>query len=219
MRGGEQRGENDQSVTQTVRQDGRRELDSVGVGGRVFDRKTKPAKRAIGGEPNRRAAGRSPVVAPMVGDGMAGSPSVVIRETRQCWWRPWANSPSLWLAGVRASVVAAKRVMTVERRDAGRWKYDGETTDKAPTLVPARADRRRKQPSTIDLVDTEVLDAIPGDEAKSRSLSTEHPPTGKPDAGNPPVRFGGRGGALRHPYPYLLLSPVLGSTLKIKSGA
>jgi hypothetical protein len=77
-------------------------------------------------------------------------------------------------------------------------------TDKAPTLVPVRADRRRKQPSTIDLVGTEGLDAILGDEAKSRSLSTEHPPTGKPDAGNPPVRFGGRGGALRHPYPYRL---------------
>jgi hypothetical protein len=35
MRGGEQRGENDQSVTQAVPEDGRRELDSVGVGGRV----------------------------------------------------------------------------------------------------------------------------------------------------------------------------------------
>ena len=28
--------------------------------------------------------------------------------------------------------------------------------------------------------------------------------TGKPDAGNPPVRFGGRGGVIRHPYPYSL---------------
>jgi hypothetical protein len=82
MRGGEQRGENDQSVTQAVRGDGRRELDSVGVGGRVCERMTKPAKRALGGEPKRRAAGRSPDVAPMVGDGMAGSPSAVIRETR-----------------------------------------------------------------------------------------------------------------------------------------
>jgi hypothetical protein len=82
MRGGEQRKENDQSVTQTLDKS-RRELDSVGVDGRVFERKTKPAKRAIGEEPNRRAAGQSPVVALMVGDGMAGSPRAVIRETRR----------------------------------------------------------------------------------------------------------------------------------------
>lgn len=83
MRGGEQRNENDQSVTQTVREGRRRELDSVGVDGRVFERKTKPAKRAIGQESNRRATGRSPVIAWMVGDGMVGSPSAVIRETRR----------------------------------------------------------------------------------------------------------------------------------------
>jgi hypothetical protein len=68
-------------------------------------------------------------------------------------------------------------------------------TDQEPTLVPARADRRRRQPSAIDLVGTEGLYAILGDEAKSRSLSHENPLTGKPDAGDPPVRFGGRGGA------------------------
>ena len=69
-RGGEHRNENDQSVTQTVRKDGRRELDSVGVDGRVCWKKTKPVERTIGAKPNRRTAGRSPVVAPMVGDGM-----------------------------------------------------------------------------------------------------------------------------------------------------
>ena len=82
-RGGEPRNENDQSVTQTVRMGSRGELDSVGVGGRVCERLTKPAKRTRGGGPKRRAAGRSPVVAPMVGDGMAGSPSAIIRETRR----------------------------------------------------------------------------------------------------------------------------------------
>src|SRR5579872_5387388 len=56
MRGGEQRNENDQAVTQAARVGRRRELDSVGVDGRVFERKTKPAKRATGEEPNRRAA-------------------------------------------------------------------------------------------------------------------------------------------------------------------
>jgi hypothetical protein len=59
--------------------DSRRELDSVGVGGRVFERKTKPVWAGV----NPLAAGRSPVVAPMVGDGMAGSPLAVIRETRR----------------------------------------------------------------------------------------------------------------------------------------
>ena len=42
MRGGEQRNENDQSVTQVVRMDRRSELDSVGVVGRVCSVKTKP---------------------------------------------------------------------------------------------------------------------------------------------------------------------------------
>ena len=82
-RGGEQRNENDQSVTQTARVGRRRELDSVGVDGRAFERKAKPVERAIGEKPNRRTAGRSPVVALMVGDGMAGSPPAIIRETRR----------------------------------------------------------------------------------------------------------------------------------------
>ena len=34
------------------------------------------------------------------------------------------ESPKNRPAGVRASVVAAKRVMTVERRDAGKWMRD-----------------------------------------------------------------------------------------------
>jgi hypothetical protein len=36
-------------------------------------------------------------------------------------------------------------------------------------VVPARADRRRKPPSAIDLGATESLDATLGDEAKSRA--------------------------------------------------
>jgi hypothetical protein len=78
-RGGEQRNENDQSVTQTTRMGRRRELDSVGVDGRAFELKAKP----VGAGVNPLAAGRSPVVAPMVGDGMAGSPPAIIRETRR----------------------------------------------------------------------------------------------------------------------------------------
>jgi hypothetical protein len=74
IRGGEQRNENDQSVTQACRVASRRELDSVGVVGRVCERKTKPVERAIGAEPNRRTAGGSPDDTLMVGEGMAGSP-------------------------------------------------------------------------------------------------------------------------------------------------
>ena len=92
-RGGEQRNENDQSVTQTAQEGRRRELDSVGVDGRAFERLAKP----VGAGVNPLAAGRSPVVAPMVGDGMAGSPSVIIRETRQCWRMRRADRPRVWL--------------------------------------------------------------------------------------------------------------------------
>ena len=56
-RGGEQRNENDQSVT-TSRDTETGELDSVGVDGRAFERVAKPVERAIGAEPNRRTAGR-----------------------------------------------------------------------------------------------------------------------------------------------------------------
>ncbi len=42
MRRGEQRNENDQSVTQVVLMDNHRELDSVGVSGRVCYVKTRP---------------------------------------------------------------------------------------------------------------------------------------------------------------------------------
>ena len=41
-----------------------------------------------------------------------------------------AESPCACPAGVRASVVAAKRVTTVEPRDAGRWKCEGQKDGK-----------------------------------------------------------------------------------------
>src|SRR3954454_19157199 len=46
-----------------------------------------------------------------------------------------------------------------------------------------------------------------------RGSSTAHPvslrpPTGEPDAGNPPVRFGGRGRLITSPYPYTALTPA-----------
>jgi len=126
-RGGEHRNENDQSVTQTVWVGGRRELDSVGVDGRAFERRAKPVKRAIGCKPNRRTAGKPPVIAPMVGDGMAGRRPAIIRETRrgQAEFRAREKcGPKSRPSGVRASVVAGKRVTTVEPRDAGKWMRD-----------------------------------------------------------------------------------------------
>jgi hypothetical protein len=46
-RGGEQRNENDQSVTQTAHAGRRRELDSVGVDGRAYERKAKPVGAGV----------------------------------------------------------------------------------------------------------------------------------------------------------------------------
>ena len=46
-RGGEQRNENDQSITQACRVASRRELDSVGVDGRALERKAKPVGAGI----------------------------------------------------------------------------------------------------------------------------------------------------------------------------
>ena len=203
-RGGELRNENDQSVTQDGPTAVRRELDSVSVLGRAFERGAKPVERALGAAPKRRTAGRTPDDTRMAGDGMVGSLNEVTRETRPCWWVQWAYSPRTWRAGVRASVVARKRVTTVERR--GRRKVEVRWTERRkrkPTRVPARANRWGNQPRVEDQGNTERLTVGLGDEAKSRSPSTEHPPTGKPDAGEPPVRFGGRGsGHVRSPYPY-----------------
>jgi hypothetical protein len=53
---------------------------------------------------------------------MAGSSPAGIRETR--WGQAVfmaESGPKSRPAGVRASVVARKRVTTVERRDAGKW--------------------------------------------------------------------------------------------------
>ena len=73
-RGGEQRNENDQTGTQDSRVAVRRELDSVGVAGRAFDRVAKPVARAIGQKLSRRTARKPLADTLMVGDGMVGSP-------------------------------------------------------------------------------------------------------------------------------------------------
>ena len=102
---------------------------------------------------------------------------------------------SAYLAGGSQSVRSSDE--TGDDREAKGTQEGGSVknrkTETKPTRVPAKANRRGNQPGAIDLADAERLTDTFGDEAKSRSLSTETPLTGKPDAGNPPVRFGGRG--------------------------
>ena len=103
------------------------------------------------------------------------------------------QSPKNRPTGVRASVVAKKRVTSVEPRDAGRWKEEeqnngGQTDTSARKGYAADGD----PPSAIDLAGTACLAGILV-RAKSGRHLAETPLTGKLDAGNPPVQFGGRG--------------------------
>jgi hypothetical protein len=61
----------------------------------------------------------------VVGDGMAGSVSAASRET--CRGQTGVHGPKdpkSRPAGVRASIVAKKRVTSVEPRDAGKWRRE-----------------------------------------------------------------------------------------------
>src|SRR5262249_30258914 len=50
---------------------------------------------------------------------------------------------------------------------------------------------------------------LPGSTVQGLSIpSRVKLPTGEPDAGDPPVRFGGRGRVLLSPYPYLSAGPT-----------
>jgi hypothetical protein len=123
MRGGEQRGENDQSVTQTVRVNGRRELDSVGVSGRVCERMTKSV--TVG--KTHWHLGDPPDNPLMVGDGMAGSQLTIIRETRHCWFGSLGKQ-FVRLAGgsqsVRRSEEAGKDRGTKGHRKVAAWRSE-----------------------------------------------------------------------------------------------
>ena len=89
-----------------------------------------------------------------------------------------AQRPKSRPMGVRASVVAVKRVMTVERRDAGRWKDDRRNTGQTkPARVPARANQRWNTPSAYDLARTEGLAGILGDEREMPLLPLAREPT------------------------------------------
>ena len=107
--------------------------------------------------------------------------------------RSWPEGPKNRSTGVRASLVAKKRVTSVEPRDAGRWK-DEEQNNGGPTDASARKGYAAAgdPPSTIDWAGTARLAGILM-RAKSGRHLAETPLTGKLDAGNPPVQFGGRG--------------------------
>ena len=85
--------------------------------------------------------------------------------------------------------------MSVELRDVGRWK-DEEQNNGRQTNASARKGYAvaGAWPSAIDSESTGGLADILVRGADRPHLA-EKSPTGKPDAGNPPVRFGGRGGA------------------------
>jgi hypothetical protein len=70
----------------------------------------------------------------MIGDGMAGNGVGISSELplrNRAAFMP-GNGPKNRPAEVRASVVARKRVTTVERREAGKWKREG-TSDRTTT--------------------------------------------------------------------------------------
>ena len=107
--------------------------------------------------------------------------------------RSWPQGPKNRPTGVRASVVARKCVTSVEPRDAGRWKEE-EQNNGRQTDASARRGYAvvGDLPRAIDLAGTACLAGILVRANRGTHL-TETPLTGKPDAGNPPVRFGGRG--------------------------
>ena len=107
----------------------------------------------------------------------------------------WPQGPKSRPAGVRASIRATKRVTSVERRDVGKWK-DEEQNNGRQTNASARKGYAvaGAWPRAIDSESTESLADILV-RGKVGPHLAEKPLTGKPDAGDPPVRFGGRGGA------------------------
>src|ERR1039457_4191407 len=109
--------------------------------------------------------------------------------------RSWPQGPKNRPTGVRASVLAKKRVTSVEPRDVGKWKGE-EQNNGRQTNASARKGYAvgGAWPSAIDSESTERLADILVRGTDCPHLA-EKPLTGKQDAGIPPVRFGGRGGA------------------------
>ena len=107
-----------------------------------------------------------------------GKPGDLLGATRRSWPQGPKNRPT----GVRASVVARKRVTSVEPRDAGRWQGEeqnyGRQTNASARQGYAVAGA---QPSAMDSASTERLADLLMRGTNCPHLA-EKPLTGKPDA-------------------------------------
>ncbi len=118
----------------------------------------------------------------------------------RCSWL--AEGPKSRPAGVRASVVAKKRVMSVEPRDAGRWKGE-EQNNGRQTNASARKGYAvaGAWPSAIDLVSTERL----ADTLVRATPARISPRNHRLESRMREIRPSGLEGGVarkRHPYPY-----------------
>jgi len=106
---------------------------------------------------------------------MVGRFSAEIRETCRgqavFMAEPELTGPKSRPAGVSASVVAAKRVTTVKRRDAGKWLRDD--TEQRLNLGESGGDAStsRRHPSPVGLGETFGLDRAQVDAAHLRGVS------------------------------------------------
>ena len=102
--------------------------------------------------------------------------------------RSWPQGPKNRPTGVRASVVAKKRVTSVEPRDAGRWK-DEEQNNGRQTNASARKGYAVDGACRAQLTWRHRKSGRhPCAWHRRGTHLAENPLTGKPDAGNPPVR-------------------------------
>ena len=93
--------------------------------------------------------------------GKQGDPSGPERSSRP-------PGPKSRPAGVRASVVAGKRVTTVERRDAGKWMREGTDERKETGASGGNASASRRSPRPLVVGGTERLDRTHVDAAHAR---------------------------------------------------
>ena len=206
-RGGEQRNENNWSVTPFVGIDEQSELDSVGGDGRACERRAKPV-----------AEGKS-LWHPR--SGMEKSPATFGHSTdgwRRNGWKTQQSNQGDRLGnhGVHACGRPKNRPRRSQSphsseeasndRGAKGGQEDGrppdQTTENKPLRVPARAVPQRSQPSAYDLDDTVERKAALGTARRARSPS---PRPHQLESRMREIRPSGSEGGVarkRHPYPY-----------------
>jgi hypothetical protein len=95
--------------------------------------------------------------------------------------------------GVRAAVVATKRVTIVERRASRKMEGRGIGKRTTPAASACKGCAAEEQPRSYDLVVPWTGEPVLETTRRACFLLVTRPSTGEPDAGDPPVRFGGRG--------------------------